>query len=111
VKKSDISYFLNGSGYGNVADVLIENDMDPNALRPFKGRDGRNYVAKIVGYNRRTQQPVYKKFVVNAPATLTTDAWKQLDRTVIRAAQNRLRVWTATPSLTGSVCRSSRLRR
>jgi hypothetical protein len=93
MKRKEKNFFLNGAAYGSVADRLIENNMDPNALRPFRGKDGRNYIARVVGMNRHTGQPVYKKFVTNAPATLTVDGWKAFDRAVQKGARTRLRIW------------------
>lgn len=72
---------LNGQAHGDVASLLMNNNFDAGALRPYVGPDGRSYVT-VNG----VAQPVF-----NAAATLRKDEWIQLDETVVKAARARLR--------------------
>lgn len=77
--------FKGAEATGSPIDRLMECNMDPGSLRPWKGR-GRSYVTL-----NTNQGP--KNIVVNAPATLTKDEWIQIDQAVVRAARPMLRVW------------------
>lgn len=79
-------FVFNGQGYGSVADKLIEANMDPGALRPWRAKNGKSYVTLV-----RNGKP--KNFAINTPATLSWDAWKYMDRKLVRQARPRLRVW------------------
>lgn len=70
-------------GVGTVAQRLIANRMDPNALRPFIGPDGRAYMTVNEGGK-------LKNIVVNTVATLRYDEWKQYDTAIVREARIRL---------------------
>jgi len=76
-----MDYILNGQGMGDVASTLIRNGMDPGVLRPFEAQDGRTYVTR-----NGIAVPV-----LNATASLRRDDWIQIDRSVIKAAQPRLK--------------------
>lgn len=82
----DLDFIFNGQGHGSLATTLIENNFDPNTLRPWRGEDGRSYCTRI-----ENGQP--KVFLTNAPTTLRKDEWKQLDMAVHKAAQKRMRVF------------------
>lgn len=80
-------------------------------LRPWLGRDGKSYVTINTGrrqFNKDTKrwQPERQNVQVNRlrdmgidlpltrnAATLTKEAWQEIDRTVIRATRQRLRAW------------------
>lgn len=82
-----VDYIFNGQGFGSVADRLIDANMDPGVLRPWRSaKNGKSYVTLNV-----RGRP--KNFVTNTPATLTYDAWKDIDRRLIRVARPLLRVW------------------
>lgn len=81
-----VDFLNNGVGVGTVADRLLASNMDPNALRPFVGRDGRSYM--VVNRDGKPQVQV-----CNTAATLRKDEWITLDTAVIRAARPALRVW------------------
>lgn len=85
----ETSFILNGSGHGSAAHILLNNDMSPGALRPI--HIGRNR-SRICYTNNRGKKVSY---VQNAPATLTKDAWQQLDRAILKVALPRLQFWTA----------------
>lgn len=87
-----VDYIYNGVGTGDVADRLIDSDMDPNVLRPWRGKSGRSYVSVFNGYDGKGQ-PKFKTQVHNAPASLTKEAWLRIDEAVIRSARPQLRVW------------------
>lgn len=83
-----LDFIYNGQGYGDVADRLLEANLDFGALRPFRDpATGRRFVS--------LQQPggKAKNFLTNAPATLTKDQWLALDESIIRIAEPELRVW------------------
>jgi hypothetical protein len=73
--------------FGDSADRLIAHGFDVGVLRPYMGMDGRNY------FTLNSGTPEAKVFTTNAPATLTWDAWKIFDDTVIRAVRDRLRAF------------------
>lgn len=75
---------------GDSADRLMANDFDIGVLRPWRGRDGRAYVTKMVMNEKGELVP--KVMVVNAPATLTKDAWIAFDTAIVRAVRDRLRL-------------------
>jgi len=78
-----MNFLLNGKASGDVASVLMANNFDPGALRPFIGKNGQSYMTL-----NDTGGP--KTIVANATATLRKDEWIQLDQAVIKAAKPRL---------------------
>jgi uncharacterized linocin/CFP29 family protein len=86
-----MNYVLNGQGHGDVASVLMENNFDTRMLRPFIGRDGRNYVSQD-GPTNNEGQPTEQAMVTNAPATLRKDDWIALDTAVLKVAKQRLKL-------------------
>jgi Family of unknown function (DUF6260) len=86
---------------GPVANRLVESNGDLGILRPFRGRDGRNYWERTVGWG--PQGPVKKVLATNAPATLTYEQWIAIDTTVVTALMTRLKAFAdirGTPGLT-----------
>jgi hypothetical protein len=94
-----------GRGYGDVAEAMAANNMDPGALRPCvevrNGQRPRKYVVLYDGLkvctNKKDERygqlvPTYKKHYLstNAPASLTRDSWIQIDQAVLGAAMPRL---------------------
>lgn len=77
-------FILNGQASGSVGARLLEANGDVGALRPWRGKDGRSYVTLNEGGKPRN-------IVTNAAATLTREAWKQIDEVVVKAARSRLR--------------------
>lgn len=71
---------------GPAADLLVNNNFDVGVLRPWKGRDGRSYITKMVD-----GKP--KILTTNTPATLTRDAWIAFDTAIQRAVMPTLRVY------------------
>lgn len=95
--------------YGSLAKQMLQSNFNINAMRPWQGKDGRDYIAQPTGRtipvfdaNRR---PVINLFtgrqeqreemralpVTNANASLLRLEWTELDQVVIRAALPRLR--------------------
>ncbi|MBU1067247.1 bacteriocin family protein [Patescibacteria group bacterium] len=85
-----MNFILNGQAQGNVASVLMANNFDANALRPYQGRDGRSYITVNTGRVDKDGKPIYQALVTNAVATLRKDDWVQLDTAIIKAAKPRL---------------------
>lgn len=71
------------SGGSDVAQTLLTHGSA--GLRPFIGKDGRNYIT--VNNNGKAQN-----IVTNAPATLRYLDWLTIDRAIIAAAKPRLRL-------------------
>lgn len=79
-------------GFGDAADRLLAAGGDPGVLRPYVGRDGRSYVTRMI-YNERSGKCEPRVFVTNTPATLSYDAYKQFDNTIITVMRERLRAF------------------
>lgn len=102
----DGSRLLGGDGQvintqGSAFDLLLANDLDENVLRPFIGSDGRSYIQRRVGFDLRTGKSKYKLMLTNAPATLTKDAWIELDQEVLRVQKERMAAWNALVGVGG----------
>lgn len=80
-----MDYILNGQASGDVASRLLSANMDPRVLRPWVGRNGRTYIAQTVNGEE-------KAVVVNAPGALRREDWLTVDRAIVTAAKERLRV-------------------
>jgi hypothetical protein len=83
------SFLVNGQGHGSVAKQLLASNMDPGALRPFFGKDGRSYVTLNERQNDGSYKPVVRQ--THNTATLRKDEWILLDRTIMVAARQQLR--------------------
>lgn len=79
-----MNFILNGQATGDVASVLLANNMDPRCLRPYVGGDGRSYIDVTINGEEKAQ------LIQNATATLRKDDWKLLDTAIIKAAKPRL---------------------
>lgn len=95
-----------GAASGDVASLLLNNNLDIGCLRPYIAPNGRSYISRVIGYQPlRNQQgqlvfnrdgspkvvPVMQPVLTRNDATLRTLDWIQLDEAVIRAAKPRLR--------------------
>ena len=77
-------FIQNGQATGGLANVMLANNFDVGALRPWIGNDGQSYItANVAGVPT-------KQLVQNANTTLRKDEWKFLDAAVVKAAQSRL---------------------
>lgn len=84
---ASVEYLNRGSISSSIASTLLNNDMDMNALRPYRGHDGRTYIDRYVGNSK--YEP---KLVANADAALPFEAWREIDRAVVDAAKPELRI-------------------
>lgn len=87
-----VDYIFNEQVSGDVASTLLAHDMDPNALRPWIGSDGKSYISRATGRVDNSGVPEYEAVLSNAQATLRKDEWQLLDDAVLPAARQRLRV-------------------
>lgn len=80
-------------GSTSVASLLLNNDMDVNALRPYIATSGpyagRPVMTTNAGYDPKTRRPKKREILTN-DATLRYDDWKLIDESVIRVAKPRL---------------------
>jgi uncharacterized linocin/CFP29 family protein len=80
-----VDFVFNGQASNpSILQRLVAANWDHGVLRPWLGPDGRSYVT--VNQNGK---PVTVRS--NAQATLTKEAWLQLDTAILKAARNRLR--------------------
>lgn len=77
---------LNGVASGPVANRLLQNNFDVGIMRPWIGKDGKTYIS----INKAGKPTAV--CLQNANATLRKDEWIELDKAVVKAAQNRLRL-------------------
>ncbi len=77
-----VEFISNGAGSGPVAQKLMAGGMGTGLLKPWIGEDGHAYAAITNGGKIQVVR-------VNA-ATLRKDEWKQMDESVLFAAQERL---------------------
>lgn len=127
-----MDFILNGQGTGDVASVLMQNQFDPGALRPWRGYDGKSYVTLVkrdaggfpILHNSKTidqlakkrglqlneeqrvrmiGQPMTHNVQTNATATLRKDDWILLDRAVVEAAKDRLQAFADLRAMGGSI--------
>lgn len=76
-----MDFILNGAANGNTAQILMANNFNPNALRPYLGAEGKSFLT----VNDQA-------LVTNTPAALRYEDWKTMDTAVIAAARTRLRL-------------------
>lgn len=106
-----VDYVLNGQGFGDVGRQMSEIRYDPNMLRPYLDERGQrcvtintgrmikdNKTGKMVPHFQKARiadlmaRGVYSP-VFNA-TSLRKEEWIELDKTVVRAARQRLRAWS-----------------
>ena len=81
----EIDMIMNGRAQGPVANVLLKNNFDVNCLRPFIGRDGREYMTTTNAKGELVAVPIQ-----NANTTLRKDDWKILDDAIVKVAKETL---------------------
>ncbi len=81
-----MDYILNGEAHGSVAATLLKNNFDVGAFRPFIGQDGASYVTLM-----EHGKPVVRRMAANV-ATLRKEEWIELDKSVVAASRQRLRL-------------------
>jgi len=75
--------FHNGQAFGSVAKKLFANGMNPALLKPYIGADGQAYITQRIN-GKNVAVPI------KANATLRKDEWKEMDKAVLKAAEERL---------------------
>lgn len=85
---NSMDYIFNGQSIGGVADLLLANDMNPEALRLFQDDHGRG--SWMTCYNAKGEP--YSKLVSNAPATLRKEEWMMIDDLVVEEAKPELKL-------------------
>ena len=86
----NIDLMANGEAQGQMAQQLIsQGKLNPLAMRPWIGNDGRAYMSVNTGQKDKDGSPVYKSMQVNS-ATLRKDEWKLLDEALVPIAETRL---------------------
>ena len=77
--------------HGEPAQMLINNGMDLNVLRPYIASNGRAYVNS--GHTINAEGKKIPRALATNAATLRQDEWKQIDTTVLQVARKRLRFY------------------
>lgn len=98
-----LDYIVNGQANGSVAGLLLNNNFDPNVLRPYcaidprTGQPGATYRTMWNTRTRRYEEVKISQpqitnsgLVINATTTLLKDEWIQLDTAIHKVARNRL---------------------
>ncbi len=78
-----------GKSQGEVSQMLASSRLDPGAMRPFIGEDGKPYISVFSGGDP-TKPESYRTELVNN-ASLRRDEWIALDEAVAKVAETRLR--------------------
>ena len=82
-----MDFIYNGQASNSSScDRLLAANFDPGALRPWKEM-GKSWV-EIYNANKGKREVIR----TNANATLTKEAWLQMDTAIVKAAQQRMRV-------------------
>lgn len=83
---------------GSVASVLLANNGNFQALRPWIGEDGKSYINIPDGVNEKGEPKWKAVFAANAGAVLRKNEWQYLDQAVVKAAKPRLKLVNAMRS-------------
>ena len=75
-------------GQGDVANLLLANSLNPAAMRPFLGSDGRPYISVYKGGDKTDLKNYSMVPVTNA--TLRREEWMKLDEAILGIAEQRL---------------------
>jgi uncharacterized linocin/CFP29 family protein len=87
---ANVDFAFNGQASGNVAATLLRNDFDPDSLRVWFGKDGRNYRMM-----RNAASGKKNVILANSPVQqglLTRQEWIEYDRGIHTVQKNRLRI-------------------
>lgn len=83
---------------GNMARLLLENELDVGTMRPYVDNKGRPCFTRnrVTGWDYKKRAPIVKgdKVLIrnDSTATLRTLDWIQLDEAVVKSAKQRMRV-------------------
>lgn len=78
-----VDFIFNGQGFGDVADRLLEANMDTTILRPWRSSNGKSYVTRADG----------RTYLSNTPASLPFETWTRIDARIQQIQRQTLRVW------------------
>lgn len=100
-----VDYILNGEPHGEVGERMCRNRWEGQMKRPWRAKNGKDYVAINTGEVDKKGLPKMRAITVNdaremgidVPTTnaltLRKDEWKLVDKAVLTAARPRLRAW------------------
>lgn len=110
IDPTQVEFITNGRPGGEITQGMARVGYDPGLMRPWYDGDGTRYVDVLTGkmvFNEKTKREEPERDVVplqnfinngmippvfNASA-LPHDAWKRIDRAVIKASRERMRAW------------------
>ena len=81
-----------GRSSGSVAKVLLANNFDAGALRPFEDEHGRSWVTLRDGFNADGTPKFKNKRLANNASTLRVEEWRVIDEAVVQTARIELRL-------------------
>lgn len=73
---------LNSLGGGPSTTLLLDADMDPGVLRPWRHPNGKSYLTLRTGEVDNAGRPRFADHVTNAPALLSRADWELFDQAV-----------------------------
>ncbi len=76
-----------GKACGSAFDMLVNNNMDPAVLRPYRDEDGKSYIDVM---NQRSGEYEAVR-LENTVATLRREDWLAMDKAIVEVARQRLR--------------------
>lgn len=84
----NVDLILNGQAQGDVAGMILNNKLNPGAMRPFIHTDGKCYISVFKGGDAKIDSNYQVIPIMNA--TLRRDEWIRLDEAVINIGEDRL---------------------
>ena len=89
----ETSFIQDGQAHGDAASLLANNGWDPLVLKPTRGPNGGTFIIRNEMNDKGILVPTWR-LINNADATLRYDEWKLLDTNVLKAARERLTVFS-----------------
>lgn len=87
----NVDFLTPTGGQGQIAQKFNQQGrLDPGAMRPWIGDDGRAYVTVYRGTGDPAKPESYQVLPIQTNATLRRDEWKQLDDAVLKISEQRL---------------------
>jgi len=80
---------VNG-GQGEVANLLSQSKLDPSAMRPYIGDNGKSYITVFKGGDAKKLENYKQVEAPNTNATLRPYEWRQLDEVLLPISESRL---------------------
>lgn len=91
-----VDYVMNGQGHGEVGEGLSQLRYEPGLLRPFRDKNGKDYVTvngEAVTIRDALDRGYKVPTHVQNATSLRKDEWIRLDQAVLKAARAPLRAW------------------